>query len=464
MNALLPSHLVSSVHTLSIQSSHAVHALAIAASMLAAYAAFSLAERLDRARGFWRRRLWVTAAATVLGLGMWSMHFFGALEGQRPEDAVYSLRLVVVCLFVAIGISWMAFRLVAWERFSWPRTVAGGVLLALGVEGMHLIGIHALSSIQVIAYSTGWLLAAGLVGAVLTIAAIWMAFGDHSDPASNEWMHVGGGAVTGAGLAAVHGLCNRGVEVTNVPATLVRGHAYGNAVGDTALVVTVCLILLVTLGTAAIDKRRYRELARLHAELAASQQALQRSEQDLRNANIMLSELSIRDGLTGLYNRRRFDQVFEMEWRRALRSMRPLALLMIDVDFFKALNDAYGHQRGDDCLREIARVLEEQPRRGHDMVARFGGEEFAVLLPGADIPGALRIAENIRRAVEAQKLEHQNSGVGPCVTISVGVSSRTPQLGENAESMLYDADMALYLAKQLGRNRVEVRDSVEIGV
>ncbi|MGI4831698.1 MAG: GGDEF domain-containing protein, partial [Janthinobacterium lividum] len=204
--------------------------------------------------------------------------------------------------------------------------------------------------------------------------------------------------------------------------------------------------------------------SQLHAQLAASEQALLRSEGQLREANALLSELSIRDSLTGLYNRRRFDEVFDTEWRRSLRTMRPLALLMIDVDCFKALNDSYGHQRGDECLRLIARVLEEQPRRGHDIVARFGGEEFAVLLPGSDVPGALRIAHNIRRSVEELRLEHRESKTSEWVTVSVGVCSRVPHVGEGPGDVLYEADMALYLAKQLGRNRVELRESAAVEV
>ncbi len=432
--------------------------------MLASYAAFSLAERLERARNFWRRRMWVTSAATVLGLGMWSMHFFGALEDAAPADAVYSLRLVVLCLLIAVSVSWTTFRLVAWQKVNGPRLLVGSLVLTLGVGLMQVVGIDALRSTVALSMSPGWLTAAGLVGAPLTLLALWMAFGEHPDPAASEWMRVGAGVVMGAGMASLHAIAQHAVRLGTVPMAMVRGNARGSAVGETALLVTVGLILLVTLGTAAIDKGRYRELARLNGELANSQQALLRSEGQLREANALLSELSIRDGLTGLYNRRRFDQVFEMEWRRSLRSMRPVALLMIDVDFFKDLNDTYGHQRGDDCLREIARVLEDQPRRGHDMVARFGGEEFAVLLPGADVQGAMRIGENIRRAVEGQKMEHKRSTAGPWVTVSVGVSSRTPQVGEAPESMLYDADMALYAAKQLGRNRVEVRETVEVGV
>jgi diguanylate cyclase (GGDEF)-like protein len=269
----------------------------------------------------------------------------------------------------------------------------------------------------------------------------------------------------GAGLALTHVLAVRSVVLAPLPAFVkARGSVHGSGVGETALLVTIGLVLLVTLGTAAIDKRRYRELSRLHAQLAASEQALLRSEGQLREANALLSELSIRDSLTGLYNRRRFDEVFDTEWRRSQRTLRPLALLMIDVDHFKALNDSYGHQRGDECLREIARVIEDQPRRGHDIVARFGGEEFAVLLPGSDVAGALRIGENIRNAVEALQMEHRESRVSPWVTVSVGICSQTPRVGEGPGDMLYAADMALYAAKELGRNRVELRDGAEVQV
>ncbi len=453
------------MHPLTIQSSHAMRAMAVTASMLAAYAAFSLAERIGRTDNFWSRRKWLTSAAAVLGLGMWSMHFFGALEDPSPSEAVYSLRLVVLCLLVAISSAWAAVRLIAWRPESRLRLIAGAVILGCGFEVMHVIGVQALRTTIIVATRPAWIVFSVLFGTLMSLLALWMVFGENHAPARGEWMRVGGSAVMGSGIAITHLIALHGFALAPLPAfARARGSVHGSGVGETALLVTLGLVLLVTLGTAAVDKRRFRELTQLHAKLAASQQALLRSEGQLLEANALLSELSIRDSLTGLYNRRRFDEVFDTEWRRSLRTERPLALLMIDVDCFKALNDTYGHQRGDECLREIARVLEEHPRRGHDMVARFGGEEFAVMLPGSDIPGALRIAHNIRQAVEQLQLEHRASKVAACVTVSVGVCSRTPQVSEGPGEMLYEADMALYLAKQLGRNRVELREIVEVEV
>ncbi len=453
------------MHPFSLQNFHALRAMAIAASMLASYAGFSVAERIERTEKFWQQRLWLTAAAAVLGLGMWSMHFFGALEDAAPQDTVYQLRLVALCLLLAISVSWAALRLVLWRPESKERLIGAGIVLGVGVCGMHLLGEYAQRTTVVVQILPVPLVLAAAVGSLLSFISLWLVFGERYNPANMEWLRVGGSALMGSAVAVMHVLCLRALALAPLPAFIkARGNMRGSEVGEAALLVTFGLVLLVTFGTAAIDKRRYRELSQLHAALAASQQKLLRSEEQLREANTRLSELSIRDSLTGLHNRRHFDEQFATEWRRSLRTQRPLALLMIDVDCFKALNDSYGHQRGDECLREIARVLDEQPRRGHDMVARYGGEEFAVLLPGSDTSGAKYIAESIRISVEAQHMEHRDSRASKWVTVSIGVCSRIPQLGESSGEMLYEADMALYLAKQLGRNRVELRESVEVEV
>lgn len=158
------------------------------------------------------------------------------------------------------------------------------------------------------------------------------------------------------------------------------------------------------------------------------------------------------DGMTGVANRRRFDQALASEWSRAMRSGQPLALAMIDVDWFKKYNDHYGHQAGDECLRRVARVLMNNIRRGGDLVARYGGEEFAIIAPATNPDAALRMARTLCEAIQELALPHATSEFGR-VSISIGVASFLPAQGETPESLVSQADEALYLAKLQGRNR-----------
>jgi diguanylate cyclase (GGDEF)-like protein len=170
-------------------------------------------------------------------------------------------------------------------------------------------------------------------------------------------------------------------------------------------------------------------------------------------ANRVLTDLAHRDGLTGVRNRRYFDESLEAEWTRARSASAPLSLLMVDVDHFKQFNDQYGHVLGDDGLRAVARCLTEAVRQPTDIVARYGGEEFAVLLPGVDESRSLEVAERLRTAVENLAIPHRGSPAGR-LTISVGASSRIPDLDGKPHALLRNADCALYLAKNRGRNRI----------
>jgi diguanylate cyclase (GGDEF)-like protein/PAS domain S-box-containing protein len=165
-----------------------------------------------------------------------------------------------------------------------------------------------------------------------------------------------------------------------------------------------------------------------------------------------LRKLAGRDSLTSIANRRSFDQKLEDEWRRADRHKDPLSLLMIDVDFFKQYNDAYGHQKGDECLREIACRIRNNAMRAGDLAARLGGEEFAIILPQTPNEGAMAAAERIRRAVENARIPHSASMVSPHVTVSIGVM--TSGGGGDVADVLSKADIALYDAKKTGRNRI----------
>jgi len=174
----------------------------------------------------------------------------------------------------------------------------------------------------------------------------------------------------------------------------------------------------------------------------------------LHNLNQHLHNMALEDGLTGLANRRHFDLAFKEEFGRALRNATPLALIMIDVDWFKQFNDIYGHVGGDECLRRISVLLLQATHRSGDLAARYGGEELVVVLPQTGMDAATAFAENLREAIHAQAIRHEGSPFG-IVTVSIGVASIIPVLPEDVPAQLIkDADLALYTAKARGRNRV----------
>jgi diguanylate cyclase (GGDEF)-like protein len=173
----------------------------------------------------------------------------------------------------------------------------------------------------------------------------------------------------------------------------------------------------------------------------------------LEEANRRLEQISITDALTGLANRRRFNEAFEAEWLRARRAGTALGLAMIDVDHFKLYNDHYGHQGGDRCLRLVADAMKQGLRAGGDLVARYGGEEFVLLLPHADLKGTQTVAERVRATVESLNEPHEKSAHG-IVTVSIGIVSIVPEGGLTPEQFIEMADAALYEAKRQGRNRI----------
>lgn len=173
----------------------------------------------------------------------------------------------------------------------------------------------------------------------------------------------------------------------------------------------------------------------------------------LQESNAQLSLLAAQDGLTGVANRRHFDEFLVREWQRASRESHSLALIMADIDFFKAYNDNLGHQAGDDCLRRVAQTLQSQVRRPADLVARYGGEEFAVILTNTDQQGAFYVAQTIVEAMAALNIAHPTSS-HHLVTLSMGVDALIPQSGDDAKDLIAAADEALYKAKASGRNKI----------
>lgn len=186
-------------------------------------------------------------------------------------------------------------------------------------------------------------------------------------------------------------------------------------------------------------------------------QLLGLEQKGLEETNLNLEILTATDGLTHIANRRSFDRALEREWSRQTRTESPLSLLMLDVDYFKKFNDHYGHQRGDECLRQVAKAIEQFARRPGDLAARYGGEEFALILPNSRPEDAMGIARQIVEAVAALHLPHADSPLGH-VTTSVGIATMIPMPDIGPEQIIMRADEALYKAKRGGRNRATAYD------
>jgi len=195
----------------------------------------------------------------------------------------------------------------------------------------------------------------------------------------------------------------------------------------------------------------YREMQKLQEQLTESHKKLEEN-------NAILQQLSTMDGLTGIANRRHFDETLATQWRIGLREKTPLAIIMMDIDFFKKYNDGYGHQGGDDCLKAVAKALSSSLRRPGDFIARYGGEEFVVILPNTDAKGAAEVAEHLRANVQAGNIPHAYSAVASHVSVSLGVASMLPDKTGAPENLIAKADAALYKAKEQGRNRFAIAE------
>lgn len=237
------------------------------------------------------------------------------------------------------------------------------------------------------------------------------------------------------------------IAVTGMKETAVLQEAFEAGATDYITKPVNEIELLARVGSAIrlkreIDQReaRERELVDVTRQLAL--------------ANRRLEQLSLTDGLTGLANRRHFDQALRAEWSRAARDREALALLLIDIDHFKRYNDTYGHQDGDRCLQQIAATLAQRATRPGDLVARYGGEEFAVILANTGLDGARTVAERLRAEVAALAIPHSASLVAATVTLSVGVAATIPAPATDPAALIAASDQALYRAKEQGRNQV----------
>jgi diguanylate cyclase (GGDEF)-like protein len=210
-----------------------------------------------------------------------------------------------------------------------------------------------------------------------------------------------------------------------------------------------------------LNSRLGNEIGDLSRGIDALVTQVQQQQDQLQAQSVELQRLSYNDGLTGLANRRRFDQALTINWALAQRNQTPLALLMCDVDYFKRYNDHYGHLRGDEALRKVATIIKRITTRQSDVAARYGGEEFAILLPDTDEAGALGIAERLQKELLAAAIPHADSQTSPLLTASIGIGSITPSTQQQPRELIQRADEALYAAKAAGRNGIILASQIE---
>ncbi|KAA1176152.1 sensor domain-containing diguanylate cyclase [Marinobacter salinexigens] len=179
-----------------------------------------------------------------------------------------------------------------------------------------------------------------------------------------------------------------------------------------------------------------------------------KTEQELAELQKQLEEYSFKDGLTGIANRRMFDNVLEESWTHALRNSQPLSIILMDLDNFKQYNDLHGHLQGDECLKSVASLLSKAAKRSRDLVARYGGEEFVMILPETDADSALTVAERCRELLAKAEIPHGGDNTGPLVTLSMGVGTLIPSRDDNPKRFLDMVDQRLYEAKNGGRNQI----------
>jgi diguanylate cyclase len=430
-------------------------AVSILSSIIASYVAFNFAERVSSSSGVRSKLCWLLAGAFAMGLGIWSMHYLGMLAVVLPIQVVYQVPIVILSLILAIAASAVALWVVSHERLSRRAVILGSVIMGGAIGAMHYTGMAAMRSHAMHHYSRSIVALSVGVAVVFSWMALQIAFSQRKVTAGKMMSRIGGAILMGSGIAAMHYTAMMAVtfELSDEPYST-RYTVNAKHIDLFALILVVALVLFGALISAYLDRKTNHDLRLANERLAEMHTRLVEREKELNEAVSKLQELSIRDGLTGVYNRRFFNETILAECKRATRGKYPVSLLLLDIDCFKGLNDRHGHLAGDACLRRVAQVLSKTLRRASDVIARYGGEEFAIILPNVGEDNAVKVADILCQAVRDLKIFNEGSTVSEYVTLSVGACGRTADAITSPEEMINAADQALYRAKKDGRDRV----------
>lgn len=406
--------------------------LSVIVAMMASYTALNLTGRVTATRGR-TSRLWLLGGAVAMGTGIWSMHFIGMLAYSLPVKMSYDLGITILSLLAAVAVSAFALRLVSGAAVTRWNYLSGGILMGLGICAMHYLGMHAMQMSPAIDYNPPVVAASVAIAIAASVAALWLAFTLRTGNTLLAHAKKAGAAVVmGLAIIAMH---YTGMEAARFdPATVctTQGGVDGNWL---AVFVGLAAISLLTIALllSVVDSR-----------LAARTATLVRS---LSNANRKLHHLALHDSLTRLPNRSLLEDRILHAIASGERSGKRFAVMFLDLDRFKTINDSLGHHYGDKLLQGVAERL-TQSLRAEDTVARLGGDEFVVLLE--DVASPNMVAKIAQKLLETMAEPILVEGQKQSVSVSVGISIY-PDDGTTLRELMSNADSAMYHAKKMGR-------------
>ncbi|MBU3823592.1 MAG: EAL domain-containing protein [Candidatus Oceanisphaera merdipullorum] len=400
----------------------------IIVAILAAYTALNMASRVSNSSGK-AAVLWLVGGSFAMGFGIWSMHFIGMLAFSLPIALGYDVSLTLFSLLVAIVSSALALYFVCQETLPYRRLILGGVLMGLGIACMHYTGMEAMLMTPRIIYVPWIFILSILIAIFSSVAALWLAFRLRQECKRATFSRMGAALVMGCAIVGMH---YTGMAASKFPLNSVCSAS--NSGIDTkwlaVLVITVSLaVFAIALIVSMLDVRT--------AKLASS----------LDLANSELLKLAWHDHLTGLPNRTLLNDRLDQLIRRAERKRGEFALLFMDLDGFKAINDMHGHHVGDLLLKEVAQRLLEIKREGNT-AARLGGDEFVVLMEQDSPEQSAALAQ---RLIDTMAQPFQLPNIQPQISASIGIAIY-PHDGDTGHQLMVNADAAMYHAKKQGRN------------
>ncbi|GAA0507615.1 bifunctional diguanylate cyclase/phosphodiesterase [Tatumella terrea] len=401
-------------------------------AFIASFTALDTAGRVASSRG-WKARFWLAGGGTAMGIGVWSMHFIGMLAMKFPMPMHYSIGYTGISLLLVIVASIAALQqVVSHQHLGWGRLIRGAFLLGSGVVGMHYLGMYALLVDPGIIWNSGLVILSIIVAYVASGVALWLAFELRKGESGIVMRRLQASLVMGVAIAGMHYI---GMDAADFKA---GSHIYGHGINSPALAIWVFLFTLSILGCSLL------------VSMIDSQIKTTRLAKKLHQANRELHKLAMHDPLTLLPNRAYLEEQLDHYIEEA-SSGSAFALMFLDLDGFKMINDAYGHHIGDRLLITVTERLKNILDSDH-VLARVGGDEFVLLTPSTSADAAERIASRMVKAIEKP---FHISEYELMVSISIGIALYPPH-GSEGRDMMFNADVAMYHTKNNGRNGFSV--------